>query len=361
MGCFFISVDIVSLVLLCAVFSFFLYNPWLKQRKSKLSIASSIGYAKFVPHVQSRPISTCRKDISIGKKKYNRRQSALFAEDDAGRSFPSTTLPDNLEDAAVTAAAAVIRLSESGGKRMRIDYDTRSGDETFSALKTTAPFVLLIIRELCSRIGEGADRDRRVLVRVYFPDEGAAALARRDWNLPKFVQLSSLGGSSKFLDISNDEFVIFLCPQATEAAAVESAVQRAEECMSGKFRGAVLVNPYLVDMAVTGMGYAGRELRKRFLESLIPAYYLRSVATGAIARTYPCEYSIWAEDSSARGGYRFLQNSSRLPSNDDLEELFYTRQSSVTEGGKGDFMEPSKRGRGLLDVVTDFIQGMTRL
>ena len=47
------------------------------------------------------------------------------------------------------------------------------GDETYTTLKSTDPFV----KELVKVIGSSVPK-----VRIYFPDEGSAALCRRDWD-----------------------------------------------------------------------------------------------------------------------------------------------------------------------------------
>ena len=74
-------------------------------------------------------------------------------------------------------------------------------------------------------------------VRVYFPDEGNAALARRDWGLgdpnpdkalvPPCVEFSSCGGV-QMQDISDDMLVFFFCPRASEAESVEEILYKHE-------------------------------------------------------------------------------------------------------------------------------------
>ena len=55
-------------------------------------------------------------------------------------------------------------------------------------------------------------------VRIYFPDEGFAALARRDWQsqVTPCVEYSSCGGVQVAND-SNDAIIIFSCPRASQA------------------------------------------------------------------------------------------------------------------------------------------------
>ena len=97
-------------------------------------------------------------------------------------------------------------------------------------------------------------------VRVYFPDEGSAALARRDWNptgtpneakVPPCVQFSSCGGV-QIQDVSKDMLVFFFCPKASESDAVEKLLQETETKAVDQLKLTVFVNPNLVDMGVTG-------------------------------------------------------------------------------------------------------------
>jgi hypothetical protein len=67
------------------------------------------------------------------------------------------------------------------------------------------------------------------ICRVYFPDEGNAALARRDWlnpdapKVPACVQFSSCGGV-QIESVQKDRLVFFFCPKASEAEDVEKIV-----------------------------------------------------------------------------------------------------------------------------------------
>jgi len=225
----------------------------------------------------------------------------------------ATELPDSLEDAAVRAAEASAAFCEQGGNRCRVDFDTSIGDETFTLLKTSTEFMQNYVTALTYAVipglqeqrqkemmavaqaraelkaleeesgdndddnGKEIDADKKdALVqliardgrsadepwqgpkaRVYFPDEGSAALARRDWTdkVPACVQFSSCGGV-QVQDVSNDRLVFFFCPRASESDSVEAILQRTEELAADPFT--VFINPILVDMGVTGFGMAGR-------------------------------------------------------------------------------------------------------
>ena len=101
------------------------------------------------------------------------------------------------------------------------------------------------------------------VVRVYFPDEGSAALARRDWNpngppdeakVPPCVKFSSCGGV-QIDDVSKDMLVFFFCPKASESDAVEELLLETETKAVDQLKLTVFVNPNLVDMGVTGTSW----------------------------------------------------------------------------------------------------------
>eukprot|EP00980_Cylindrotheca_fusiformis_P017353 scaffold5380_cov131-Cylindrotheca_fusiformis.AAC.30 len=193
--------------------------------------------------------------------------------------------------------------------------------------------------------------------RVYFPDEGSAALARRDWigrsaseaKVPPCVQMSSCGGV-QIQDVKKDELVFFFCPKASESDSVEALLLETETS-SSNLKLTVFVNPNLVDMGVTGFGMAGRRLRERLLDGLVDAYYLRTLQWGALTRVWPQAYSVWQEDEDAEGGYKLIKALPYLPSNPEVEDIY--------DIANGDGKE--RQGGGFLDQFGDFVQGMTRL
>lgn len=293
--------------------------------------------------------------------------------------------------------------------RCRVDFDTSAGDETFTILKQSTEFMQNFVTFLCYRIVPGLQEMRQgemmkvaqaraelqsmmknpdeaesvsderkaelaqimeyggrdpdfkwdgPTVRVYFPDEGSAALARRDWNaagaadganMPPCVEFSSCGGV-QVDDVSKDMLIFFFCPKASEAEYVERLLQKTETT-SPDLKLTVFVNPNLVDMGVTGYGMAGRMLRERLLDGLTDVYYLRTLQWGALTRMWPNAYSIWQEDEEADGGYKLIRALPYLPANPEVEDIY-----DIANG----LMDERKSG-GALDQFADFIQGMMRL
>ena len=190
-------------------------------------------------------------------------------------------------------------------------------------------------------------------LRIYFPDEGSAALARRDWStqVPPCVQFSSCGGV-QVADVSKDVIIIFFCPRASAAEYVEEILYKLEDVRGDELQMSIMVNPLLVDMGVTGFGMAGRRLRERLIDGLIPAYYLRTLPWGALTRVWPQLFTVWQEDENVDGGYRMIKAMDRLPSNPEVEDIYDIEN--------GDMNAP-KEGPGFLNALGDFVNGMTRL
>lgn len=319
-----------------------------------------------------------------------------------------TELPDSLEDAAEIAALATTQFFEASGpcSRCRVDFDTSAGDETFTLLKTSTEFMQNYVSALCNSLIPGVMEQRQAqimavskaaaelkalddvdegdeelteknqekrkqlqsvidsggkdplqswngpIARIYFPDEGSAALARRDWAglVPDCVQYSSCGGV-QVQDVANDMLVFFFCPKASESESVEELLQKSEETATD-LKMTVFVNPNLVDMGVTGFGMAGRLLRERLIDNLTYTYYLRTLQWGALTRRWPQAFSVWQEDADADGGYRLISSLDRLPSNPEVEDIY-----DIENGEK----DAPKEGFGLLNAIGDFANGMMKL
>eukprot|EP00549_Striatella_unipunctata_P009199 CAMPEP_0118676524 /NCGR_PEP_ID=MMETSP0800-20121206/2097_1 /TAXON_ID=210618 ORGANISM="Striatella unipunctata, Strain CCMP2910" /NCGR_SAMPLE_ID=MMETSP0800 /ASSEMBLY_ACC=CAM_ASM_000638 /LENGTH=246 /DNA_ID=CAMNT_0006572051 /DNA_START=162 /DNA_END=902 /DNA_ORIENTATION=+ len=188
------------------------------------------------------------------------------------------------------------------------------------------------------------------LCRIYFPDEGSAALARRDWAdiMPPCVAYSACGGVKASGDdtTSRDSLVLFFCPRASEVEFIEETLATMPLNMS-----CVFVNPLLVDMGVTGFGMRGRLLRERLIDQLEYIYYLRTLTWGALTRLWPQDYTVWQEDETAMGGYRCISQLNRLPSNPEVETIYELENSEGEGSSDGDF----------LGSIGSFVEGMMKL
>lgn len=345
----------------------------------------------------------------------------------------ATDLPDSLVDAAERAANSCAKFAQFAPQqaRCRVDFDTTAGDETYPLLKTSTEFMQNFVSFLSYKVVPGLQQEKmnemqrvaeaRVslqrmlqqeqspdydgeidpeekqhyinilqsngkirsgddeseseytgpIVRVYFPDEGNAALARRDWlagggvDLPSCVRFGACGGiRSVYGDLSKDVLVFFFCPKASESDMVEEILLKTETAHANSNSTipllTVFVNPQLVDMGVTGFGMAGRMLRERLLDPLEGCYYLRTLAWGALTRTWPNAYSLWEEDTEAEGGYQLLRTLPYLPSNPEVEDIY----DAISEGKiqVDEFgVQINRKPPSALDKFGDFVNGMMRL
>jgi len=178
-------------------------------------------------------------------------------------------------------------------------------------------------------------------LRVFFSDAGSAALARRDWgDLPFAVR----GIDDMQADIQPDEKVIlFVQPSSIEVGKVEALCDIAGD------RPVVFLNPRLEDVATIGIGYAGRQLRERFLNRFESCYYIRPLDGAALFRCYPAAWQVWLEQSE---NYTLISETSQKPVGEGLEQIL------LTQGGRK--QPPAPTGRGLLSNLQAFLRALSQ-
>ena len=186
--------------------------------------------------------------------------------------------------------------------------------------------------------------DLGLKVRVYFPDAGAAALAKRDWDSP---ELEIRGISERVSPLSpEDEAVLIVSPSAVEVESVEKVCQTAAD------RPVVLLNPQLENIATIGIGYAGRQLRERFLNTLESVYYFRPLEEAAVLHQYPTPWQVW---HSQDGAYELLTEMATKPSGEQLDRLLYGETEAEAAPAT---VRPKKRG--LLAELQQFLKALSQ-
>jgi hypothetical protein len=186
-------------------------------------------------------------------------------------------------------------------------------------------------------------------LKVLFPDAGAAALARREWASETPFAVEDLGTSRSPVERNlqpEDEIFLLVEPSAVEVAQVEKLCQLVQP------RPVVLLNPRLEDAATVGIGYAGRQLRERFLSTLESCYYIRPLDTGVLYRCYPGSWEIWQETAD---GYDFLTERSQKPSRDELDEVL----APILTGGNATTTATPRKG-GLLAGLDRFFRALSQ-
>jgi len=86
-------------------------------------------------------------------------------------------------------------------------------------------------------------------------------------------------------------------------------------CTKGS-RPVVLFNPSLEDVSI-GIGYAGRQLRDRFLNAIESCYHIRPLDGAALFRCYPSPWQVWLETGEDSADYRTAQK----PVGEEIDQI----------------------------------------
>lgn len=186
---------------------------------------------------------------------------------------------------------------------------------------------------------------------VFFPDAGAAALARRDWGEISF-RVTDLGSSRSPIENRikpEDQFFLVVNPAAVEVTQVEKLSTLAGD------RPVLLLNPRLEDVATIGIGYAGRQLRERFISNIQSCYYLRPLEGAALWRYYPGAWRVLLEESE--GEYKQIAEQPQKPMGDDLERILMqaTATDEPTSGAP-----PQPKRKGFIAELQSFLRALSQ-
>lgn len=238
-------------------------------------------------------------------------------------------LPQTLDDAIAQAQAATQAAIAAGYTRLQVEL-------LFPELKAMP--VAEKFLPAFAEVGAG--------LKVFFTDAGTAALAKRDWgDVPFQIRSLDVAGSRQTTSVEEqvdpeDQLYIFIAPSPVEVAPVEQI------CSACGDRPVVLLNPRLDDIGAVGIGYAGRQLRQRFLNTIEPCYYLRPLDDhSALMRCYPTPWQVWLE---TEGVYRPISEDREKPDSEKLDEIF----ANTTE------IQQSKQG--FLTGLQQFLRALGR-
>ena len=214
-------------------------------------------------------------------------------------------LPQTLDDAIAQAQIATQAAIAAGYSRLQVEL-------LFPELKPL-PVAEKFVPAF-AELGTG--------LKVFFTDAGTAALAKRDWgDVPFQIRSLDVAGSRQTTPIEDyidpgDQVYLFIAPSSVEVGPVEQI------CNAVGDRPIVLVNPRLEDVATIGIGYAGRKLRDRFLSTIEPCYFLRSLDDQtALMRCYPSPWQVWLQTD---GVYQAIAEEREKPDSEKLDEIFAT-------------------------------------
>lgn len=224
-------------------------------------------------------------------------------------------LPESLEEAIAQARAATNSAIADGYTRLMVEI-------LFPELKG-----MPIAKDFIPAFSDLGSQ-----LHVFFPDAGAAALAKRDWGDVSFT-IDYLGTNPDLVaaKIKEDDKVLLL----VEPSSVE--VSQAEKlCQAAGDRPVIMLLPRLEDTSVVGIGLAARQLRERFLSKLESCYHLRPLDGAAVLRCYPSGWQILRETKT---GYQLVVERDRKPVG---EEVFDILTGKDLENSNGQPAKPSQ-------------------
>jgi hypothetical protein len=245
-----------------------------------------------------------------------------------------TDIPTTLEEAIAQSRSATQAAIQNGVPRMMVEF-------VYPELK-----VMPVAEQFYPAL-----QDMGLTFKMYFPDAGAAALARRNWGDIDFVArgIGELQGEME----PDDNAYIFVEPSSVEVTQVE------EMCNEAGDKFIIMLNPRLEDVATIGIGYAGRQLRERFLSTLESVYYLRPMQGAVLFRCYPDPWQVWQETSD--GEYTLLAEFPQRPSGEAIDRVLMGESSTDNHTQSEDGKTPVKAKRGgFLSELQSFIRALTQ-
>jgi hypothetical protein len=241
-----------------------------------------------------------------------------------------TQLPNTLDDAIVQAQAATTAALQAGYTRVSVEL-------LFPELKA-----MPIAQQFAAAFAEYGEG-----LKIFFTDAGTAAWAKQNWtDVPfKFGSIDVTGqrqtSTVEEQVEESDKLYIFVSPTSVEVAPVEQI------CNAAGDRPVILLNPRLEDVATIGIGYAGRQLRERFLVTIEPCYYLRPLDdTLALMRFYPTPWQVWLETA---GTWTVIGEERTKPDSERIGELVM----AATGGQK-------PKSAGLFSGLGEFLKALSR-
>ena len=244
-------------------------------------------------------------------------------------------LPITLEDAIAQAKQATKTALDDGHTRLQVEL-------VLAEIALQAQYIAKEFTTLLSEYESG--------LKVFFPDTGAAALARRDWGEVPF-KIEDIGTSrspvTRRLSPEDQAFLV-VSPSSVEVEQVEKLCNLAED------RPVIILIPQLENISVVGIGYAARQLRERFLNNLFTCYYVKSLEGAALTRFYPSPWQVWLEKGEE---YDLVTELKQKPVGEALERIIFNAanpDADITESN------PKPRKKGILANMQSFLKALSQ-
>ncbi|MEC4984588.1 MAG: DUF1995 family protein [Oscillatoria sp. PMC 1068.18] len=244
-------------------------------------------------------------------------------------------LPLTLEEAIAQAKAATTQALNDGQTRLQVEL-------VFPEIALRAQALAQDFIPIFEQYGSG--------LKVLFPDTGAAALARRDWGETPY-KVSDLGSSRTPIETKvndEDEAFLLVCPTSVEVSQAEKLANLAGS------RPILMLIPQLENVAIVGIGYAARQLRERFLNTIETCYYIRPLEGAAILRSYPSAWQVWLEKDDHN--FTLIAEEPEKPMGDRLNTIL--GKATATEEAKGEATTTVKKPS-MISKMQQFIRALT--
>lgn len=244
-------------------------------------------------------------------------------------------LPSGLEGAIQQSAHASATFVSSGGMRAIVELlipQLQFLDDAGAQAELWE-----LSRKFLITLAEETGNQR---VKAIFPDAGATALLRHQWQDSAFG-FSSLGDRNP-VD-KEDKIVVMVVPDYQMLGYVERIASNLSDDLP---RPLIMWNPRLVSQDV-GVGINVRRLRRNFLSTFTVVYSMRPLPSGAVFRCYPGLWKVFYDDKFRPNRYLLAKEQIRCPTSDELEIIF------------GDVDDKQEKGTSLLDQAAAFVSSIT--
>jgi len=340
----------------------------------------------------SRLLSFHRSRLTVNMISQSRLPKSPLSEiiaQDIQLSNDITELPDSFDDSVARASDRILACFSQGVMRCRLDFDTSVGDQTYTSIKNSMPMLKPLLKRLCigldfsfpsdestsqnetavtikaNEMTEDVKVDKLFQVdftaerslRIFFPDMGMAALARRDWKMGTIMAEVPLCVTTANIQndplLETDKLAVILCPQYSET----DSVKRVMDICAERGVPCLMINPELINMD-QGFGVRARNIRNAVLGTFTVAYKLKTLPKGALVREWPKGYSLWIEDAKSSDGYSLLKCFATEPPRETVNELFDEMEAKSDPNYKkpeDNFATNVAKG------VLGFFQGLSKL
>ena len=151
----------------------------------------------------------------------------------------------------------------------------------------------------------------------------------------------------------DDECFLVVEPSDVEIAQVEKLYIAAEG------RPVVMLLPRLESVATIGIGYAGRQLRDRFLSKIETCYYIRPLDGAVLYRAYPSLWQVWGDAPPPVLGEVLLAETPTKPAGEALDRILMGEDEDSADRESPNAERP-KKSPGLMAGLQNFLKALSQ-